>query len=214
MGSPLLFFLCHAIDLLVQRTNNITELSLFRLVQRTAANLQAAVNAVQLRQELCLDAHRLYSGTELCLPVMGQDHVLKREQFLLRDRQFLRLLSNHQHTQGGVTEQLPLIGILLHQSILVQSKLPQLSNIVKFLSFSFLHFLCIFSDDISTFGKDCTNLAKSLWSGSLLRQKRRPWSSFPMTQGLQNYYIVCFCSDLSNRERIKKIAPKRINQIC
>ena len=35
-----------------------------------------------------------------------------------------------------------------------------------------------------------------------------------MTQGLQNYYIICFCSDLSNRERIKKIAPKRINHFC
>ena len=132
----------------------------------------------------------------------------------------------------------------------------------NFLSFSFPHFLCIFSEDdatlgkdisrsnpsfflsfipekikktkaigkdsssrkekkkgkicwkIKVFGKDWTNLAKGLWSRSLLRQKRRPWSSFPMTQGLQNYYIVCFCSDLSNRERIKKIAPKRINQIC
>ena len=131
----------------------------------------------------------------------------------------------------------------------------------NFLSFSFLHFLCIFSEDDATFGKDISrpnrsfflfhtrkkqenksdwqgffftkreekvekcrkikdfgkdrsNLAKSLWSRSLLRQKRRPWSSFPMTQGLQNYYIVCFCSDLSNRERIKKIAPKRINHFC
>ena len=44
--------------------------------------------------------------------------------------------------------------------------------------------------------------------------KKRPWLSFPMTQDLQNYYIVCFCSDLSNRERIKKIAPKRINLFC
>ena len=67
---------------------------------------------------------------------------------------------------------------------------------------------------IKVFGKDRSNLAKGLWSRSLLRQKRRPWSSFPMTQGLQNYYIVCFCSDLSNRERIKKIAPKRINHFC
>ena len=45
---------------------------------------------------------------------------------------------------------------------------------------------------IKVFGKDWTNLAKSLWSRSLLRQKRRPWSSFPMTQGLQNYYIAWF----------------------
>ena len=67
---------------------------------------------------------------------------------------------------------------------------------------------------IKDFGKDSTNLANGFWSRSLLRQKRRPWSSFPMTQGLQNYYIVCFCSDLSNRERIKKIAPKRINHFC
>ena len=52
---------------------------------------------------------------------------------------------------------------------------------------------------------------ESLWSRFLLRQKRRPWSSFPMIQGLQNYYIVCFCSDSSNCERIKEIAPKRIN---
>ena len=43
---------------------------------------------------------------------------------------------------------------------------------------------------IKDFGKDWTNLTKSLWSRSLLRQKRRPWSSFPMTQGLQNYYIA------------------------
>ena len=67
---------------------------------------------------------------------------------------------------------------------------------------------------IKVFGKDRSNLAKGLWSRSLLRQKRRPWSSFPMTQGLQNYYIVCFFSDSSNCERIKEIAPKRINQIC
>ena len=104
----------------------------------------------------------------------------------------------------------------------------------NFLSFSFPHFLCIFSEDDATFGKDIsrpnrsfflisfkkierkqrrlarillhekrrkgrkikdfgkdrTNLAKGLWSRSLLRQKRRPWSSFPMTQGLQNYYIA------------------------
>ena len=45
---------------------------------------------------------------------------------------------------------------------------------------------------IKVFGKDWTNLAKGLWSRSLLRQKRRPWSSFPMTQGLQNYYIAWF----------------------
>ena len=45
---------------------------------------------------------------------------------------------------------------------------------------------------IKDFGKDSTNLANGLWSRSLLRQKRRPWSSFPMTQGLQNYYIVWF----------------------
>ena len=57
--------------------------------------------------------------------------MLEREQFLLRDRQFLRLLSNHQHSQGRVTEQLSLIGILLHQSILVQRELTQLSNIVE-----------------------------------------------------------------------------------
>jgi len=56
--------------------------------------------------------------------------------------------------------------------------------------------------------------SESLWSRSLLRQKRRPWSSFPMTQGLQNCYIVCFCSDSSNCERIKEIAPKRINHFC
>ena len=113
------------------------------------------------------------------------------------------------------------------------------SSVQKSLSFSFLHFLCIFSEDISTFGKDIsrlnlsffrfqsrkywekksdwqgffftkreekgqnmlknkgfwqdrTNLAKSLWSRSLLRQKRRPWSSKTMTQGLQNYYIAWF----------------------
>ena len=82
-------------DLFVQRANNITEPSRFRLVQRTAADFQAAVNAIQLRQELCLDAHQLYSDTKFCLPVLGQDHVLKRKQFLLRARQFLRLLSNH-----------------------------------------------------------------------------------------------------------------------
>ena len=45
---------------------------------------------------------------------------------------------------------------------------------------------------IKVFGKDRSNLAKGLWSRSLLRQKRRPWSSFPMTQGLQNYYIAWF----------------------
>ena len=117
----------------------------------------------------------------------------------------------------------------------------------NFLSFSFLHFLCIFSEDDATFGKDIsrpnpsfsvfnpenkvktkangkdsssrkekkkgkicwkikvfgkdwTNLAKGLWSRSLLRQKRRPWSSFPMTQGLQNYYIVWFIQSRKDKE--------------
>ena len=45
----------------------------------------------------------------------------------------------------------------------------------------------ILSDEL---GKDRPNLANGLWSRSLLRQKRRPWSSFPMTQGLQIYYIA------------------------
>ena len=57
-------------------------------------------------------------------------------------------------------------------------------------------------------------LQKVCGQGLSCDKKRRPWSSFPMTQGLQNYYIVCFCSELSNRERIKEIAPKRINHFC
>lgn len=53
---------------------------------------------------------------------------------------------------------------------------------------------------IKVFGKDRSNLAKGLWSRSLLRQKRRPWSSFPMTQGLQNYYIAWFIQLRKDKE--------------
>jgi len=80
----------------------------------------------------------------------------------------------------------------------------------KSLFFYFLHFLCIFSEDDATFGKNRAFCAKCLWSRSLLRKKEDLGHRFRWHKAFK----ITIWLDSSNCKRIKEIAPKRINHFC
>ena len=61
----------------IQRKDSLAEFSSGDFLQRLAVDLHAAVNHINIRQQLPLGTHRLNGCAELRLPVVRQNEVLE-----------------------------------------------------------------------------------------------------------------------------------------
>ena len=117
--------------LFLQRKDARTEGVRSHRIIRLAVDLHTAVHRVDQAQQLRLGAQRPHRRAELRLAVVGEDQVLQQHGFFLRYAQLLRRATRRLGAQHQMPQQLPLQGVLRHQTQRGRDELLALAEIME-----------------------------------------------------------------------------------